>query len=99
MSKNPDFFKVWMEIEYGCVLGNKRNISISKKKMRNVLISCLSRNGSINNSNCELYSDLINGSIVTAVERRVCGIKRNSPVMDKEELDSVINFILNAVNI
>lgn len=95
LSGNPCVFKMWKEIGHGCLFSDVNEIRILKKKMHSILMSCISGN---NGARCGLYSDLIIGSIEAAVERTIVSLKTSAPVNNRDELDSVIDFIFNALD-
>ncbi|MCK4967158.1 TetR/AcrR family transcriptional regulator [bacterium] len=95
LSGKPCFFKIWKEIGHGCLFGDVNEIRILKKKMHNILMSCIPGGNGVRRG---LYSDLIIGSIEAAVERTIVSLKTSAPVNNKDELDSVIYFIFNALD-
>ena len=95
LSGNPCFFKMWQEIGHGCLFSDVNEIRILKKKMHSILMSCIPRNNGVR---CGLYSDLIIGSIEAAVDRTIVDLKTSAPVNNRDELNSVIDFIFNALD-
>ena len=103
MVENPSFFKIWKECENRHSFNDKNESNLFKQKMRSILISVLEEGEKekilTDNSDFELYTDLILGTIEASVGRKIKNFEKNEITISKKEKENLIKFIFNAINI
>jgi TetR/AcrR family fatty acid metabolism transcriptional regulator len=101
MLKNPEFFKILKESENRDNIRDELNFLI--KKLKSILKSILEKisreNTNIKNDDCELYTDLIMGTIESSVMRMIKNSNQIDMFINKNEKENLVNFIFNAINI